>query len=64
MTEEVKDLKYFLYSKTLWANALALIAIALQSKYGFIVSVEEQAAAIVLINLVLRAATKKGLTIK
>lgn len=64
MVDDLKDLKYFLYSKTLWANIIALVALLLQSRYGFIISIEEQAAAIVIVNVILRAVTNKGLTVK
>ena len=49
-------------SKTLWINVIALAALIIQSQYGFIVSVEEQAAVIVITNLILRATTGEGLT--
>ena len=49
-------------SKTLWVNIIALAVLLIQSQYGFVVSVEEQAALIVIANLVLRAATGEGLT--
>ena len=49
-------------SKTLWVNIIALAALLIQSQYGFIVSVEEQAAIIIVANLILRVATGEGLT--
>jgi len=55
------EVKPFYYSKTLWINALALIALIAQLRYGFIFSIEEQAALITVINLVLRIFTKKEL---
>jgi len=55
------EIKPFYYSKTLWINALALIALIAQLRYGFIFSIEEQAALITVINLVLRIFTKKEL---
>ena len=55
------EVKSFYYSKTLWINALALIALIAQLRYGFIFSIEEQAALITVINLVLRIFTKKEL---
>lgn len=44
-------------SKTLWANILALAALAVQTKTGFIVPAEAQAAALGIGNLALRLAT-------
>lgn len=48
-------------SKTLWVNGLAFAALAVQNSVGFVISAEEQAGAIILINLVLRLVTKSGL---
>lgn len=48
-------------SKTLWVNALALIAGGVQAGTGFVVSMELQAAALALANLVLRAVTNAPL---
>ena len=50
-----------LHSKTLWVNAIAMIALLLQSKLGFVLDAEAQAAALTLINLVLRFFTSKPL---
>lgn len=55
------DTKKFWESKTLWVNIIAMVALVIQAKYGFIIAPEEQAAGLVLINLVLRAITKKPL---
>ena len=49
-------------SKTVWFNVIALIALILQSQYGYIITVEEQAAVLVVANLVLRGVTGEGLT--
>jgi len=48
-------------SKTLWVNLIALIALIAQLEYGFVIAPEEQASAIAVINLALRALTKEGL---
>lgn len=58
MAEEIKK---FWRSKTLWVNMIALVAMVVQAKYGFIIALEEQAAILVIANLVLRALTKEGL---
>jgi len=52
--------KWYL-SKTLWINVIALAAMLIQSYYGFIIGAEEQAAIIVVANLILRAVTGEGL---
>ena len=67
LIEDIKSYKYmpekpFYYSKTFWINAIAVSALIAQAKYGFIVSPEEQAGVIVVINLILRAVTKTELT--
>lgn len=48
-------------SKTLWINAIALGAIAVQSQTGYLVTPEVQAAALTVINAVLRVVTKEPL---
>lgn len=48
-------------SKTLWLNLTALIALIAQLEFGFVIAPEEQASAIVAINLILRIVTKEGL---
>jgi len=55
------ELKKWYKSKTLWANIIYLIALLVQEKYGFIISVEEQLAVLAIINLILRAVTKEEL---
>jgi uncharacterized protein involved in exopolysaccharide biosynthesis len=52
--------KWYL-SKTMWVNAIAAVALGLQSAFGFEVSPEYQAYALVAINLVLRWITKEEL---
>jgi len=44
-------------SKTVWTNILASIAMALQLKYGFLISPEIQTLGLSAINLVLRKYT-------
>jgi len=55
------ELKKWYKSKTLWANIIYLIALLVQEKYGFIISIEEQLAVLAIINLILRAVTKEEL---
>jgi len=50
-------MKQWYSSKTLWVNAIALVAILVQGFTGFIIDPEAQAAILVVINLVLRAVT-------
>ncbi len=49
-------------SKTLWINVIAAVAVFVQSQYGYAVSPELQAYALLAINLSLRTVTKTGLT--
>lgn len=50
-------------SKTLWVNAIAMLALAVQSfGTGFVIAPEQQAALLVVINLILRVLTKTELT--
>jgi len=54
-------MKTFWKSKTFWANLIALVALVLQIEYGFVASIESQAIALGIINLILRAFTNEGL---
>lgn len=54
-------MKKFWKSKTFWVNLIALVALALQIEYGFIASIELQAIALGIVNLILRTITKEGL---
>jgi len=58
------ETKKFYESKTFWVNIIAMVALIIQAKYGFVVAPEEQVAALAIINLVLRAITKKPLELK
>ena len=51
--------KAFYLSKTLWINLLAIIAIVIQSRTGYVMPPEIQVTIYALINLVLRATTGK-----
>ncbi|MBT9168007.1 MAG: hypothetical protein DDT19_01351 [Syntrophomonadaceae bacterium] len=48
-------------SRTIWANALALIATVSAGAFGFEISSEEIAAALVVINVILRIITKEAI---
>ena len=49
-------------SKTLWVNAIALIALIVQGMTGFVIDIEAQAGLLVVINIILRVITKEGVT--
>ena len=49
-------------SRTLWVNVLALMALIAQSKYGFVISLEEEASALIVVNMILRIFTDRGLS--
>jgi len=51
--------KKFWLSKTFWVNALAMVALIIQSQTGFVVGPEKQMAALGVINTLLRFATKE-----
>ena len=51
-------------SKTLWINLIAMVVLIIQAFTGFIILLEEQAAIIIIINLILRAITGEGLTLR
>lgn len=56
-------MKPFWKSKTFWANALALVGLLLQEVFGLDMDTEMQAAILAVINLVLRAVTKEGISL-
>ena len=57
------DSKPWYTSKTLWVNAIAFVALALQSfGTGFVIGVEEQAGILIVLNILLRIITKTGLS--
>ncbi len=55
---------YFLYSRTIWVNAVALIAMFVQSKYGFIIDQSLQTEILLFVNMWLRTKTTKPITWK
>ena len=58
----MENTKDWYKSKSFWVNILALIALLSQSFTGFIISIEQQGAILILINLVLRLVTKEEIT--
>jgi len=50
-------MKRWYLSKVLWANTIALAALAVQAATGFIIDPASQAAILAVINLILRAVT-------
>jgi CRISPR/Cas system-associated exonuclease Cas4 (RecB family) len=60
--EETVAGKKFWMSKTFWANAIMAGAVLVQTKYGFVVSLEIQALVISGVNLALRKITKEPVT--
>ena len=58
------NIKEWWKSKTIWVNLIAALAIIIQLFTGFVVTAEEQAAAIIVINLFLRVITNTELKFK
>jgi hypothetical protein len=50
-------------SKTIIVNVISLVVIIVQIQTGFVISIQEQAAILTVINIVLRLATKEAVTI-
>ena len=55
--EATGSLKSIWKSKTLWVNLVSIVALAIQQKYGFVISEETQIQAIGVINILLRTVT-------
>lgn len=51
--------KKFYQSKTFWANVLAAVAFAAQTKFGFVVGPEIQAVGLSVLNIALRKITNE-----
>ena len=58
----MNDSKAWYTSKTLWVNAIGLVALGLQLRFGWVVSPEYQAMALGVVNGILRVVTKQELT--
>ena len=56
------DTKRWYTSKMVWVNLLAIAALVAQGQFGYLLDAEAQAALLAVINLLLRALTKKGLS--
>ena len=50
-------------SKTIIVNVIALVCVIVQMQTGFVIGVEEQAAMLTIINIVLRLVTKEAITL-
>ena len=46
--------KSFLQSRTVWLNVIGLIALYVQSQFGYVITPEAQSAVLLLLNLILR----------
>lgn len=59
-------MKHWFNSKTLWVNAIAIVAIILNSQFGIELDAESQAVVattiLALVNIFLRFVTKEGIT--
>lgn len=56
------DSKPWYTSKTLWVNAIAFVALVIQSfGTGFVIGPEEQIGILAVINILLRLITKTGI---
>lgn len=63
MEEKTVVVKKWYESKTMWVNAVMLVAVLVQqlSPNTFIVSTEEQTAFVIIVNMILRGLTGKSL---
>jgi hypothetical protein len=56
---DIKDVKSIYKSKTFWVNVIALVALGVQQKYGYVVDESMQVQALAVINVLLRAITSE-----
>lgn len=54
--------KPFWYSKTLWVNIIAAVALFIQTRTGYVLSPDLQAYAIIAVNGLMRLLTKQEVT--
>ncbi len=54
--------KRWIYSKTLWGNVIAIVALILEAQFGEVLTPETQIGILGALNIILRLITKKGLT--
>jgi Ca2+-binding EF-hand superfamily protein len=59
---DIKDMKSIYKSKTFWVNVVALIALGVQQKYGYVVDESMQVQALAVINVLLRTITSEPVT--
>jgi len=57
------EVKPFWKSKTIWVNAIALVALIVQQATGFVVNPELQGFALIGVNALLRMVTKSAVTV-
>jgi|SRR5882672_352843 len=50
-------------SRTIWLNVIAAICLAIQSKWGFVIDAQAQAAILIVLNVILRAVTKEQIVL-
>lgn len=50
-------------SKTLWMNAIGIMAIIAQAQFGFLIDPAAQMALLAVLNMLLRAITGEGISI-
>lgn len=62
--EVTEAVQYFLHSRTLQVNAVALIAMLVQSKFGFVIDQAFQTEILLFINMWLRTKTTKPIAWK
>lgn len=53
--------KMWYTSKTMWVNIVGVVAIMLQSRYGYVMSPEIQVGVLGVVNIVLRTITKSAI---
>ena len=53
------DVKVWYESRTLWVNLISIGAMILQSKLGWVIDAENQILILGIVNIILRAVTKK-----
>lgn len=58
------DSKVWWKSKQIWVAVIALVATALQAKYGFILSPETQGYILTIIMIILRIVTTEPVTLR
>lgn len=56
------DIKSIYKSKTVWVNLIALVALIVQQKYGFVIDESMQVQALAVINVLIRTITSKPVT--